>query len=78
MAWAMLSPPMRQERTAGFSRVPPQSGQGPVVVIGSSSCRWSLPSSLRMMLRYMRVISPSYLAVLGHPWGGFFRRIWGE
>ena len=36
------------------------------------------PSSELMILRYIRGISPSYLAVLGQLDGGFFSFIWGE
>ena len=76
-ASAIFLSPMRQASTFWFSRAPPQSGQTPEATMGSSSLRWSLPSSERMMLRYMRCTKPSYLAVLGQPGGGSFSLMGG-
>ncbi len=75
---AMLRPPILQERIFSLRRVPPQSGQVPIVSIGLSTEAWSSPSSELMMLRYIRGMRPSYLAVLGQLEGGFFSLICGE
>ena len=66
------------ERIFSLRRVPPQSGQVPIVNIGLSAAACSSPSSELMMLRYIRGISPSYFAVLGQFDGGFFSLICGE
>jgi hypothetical protein len=47
----------------------------PMRNIGSSTLLWSKPSSELMMLRYIRGINPSYFALLGQFFGGFFNRI---
>ncbi len=74
---AIFLPSILQVSTFGLRRVPPQSGQVPIVSIGFSTAACSSPSSELMMLRYIRGIRPSYLAVFGQFFGGFLRRICG-
>ena len=74
---AMFFPSMRQESALGPRRVPPQSGQVPIVSIGLRTDACRRPSSELMMLLYMRGISPSYLAVFGQLAGGFLSFICG-
>ena len=75
---AIFLPSILHERMELFSREPPQSGQTPMRNIGSSTLLWSNPSSELMILRYIRGINPSYFALLGQFFGGFFNRICGE
>ena len=74
---AIFFPSILQESTRGLRRVPPQSGQTPIRSIGLSTALCSSPSSELMMLRYIRGINPSYLAVFGQFEGGFFNLICG-
>ena len=76
-ASAILTPSILQVNTFGFSLVPPQSGQVPIVSIGFSTTACRRPSSELMIDLYIRGIIPSYLADLGQLAGGFFSRIWG-